>query len=438
MKKNRFAIVLLIILLVGVSSGLSAAGTSETGTGADSGPVSLRFSWWGNETRHKATIAVIDQYMDKNQDIQIAAEYRGKSEREKVATELAGGTVPDIVQLNPPWMGDFTSAGDFFEDLSQYTSILDIKGFSKQFLADYGTYNGKLIALPSGLNARTSIINKTLAQKFNIPTSMDTVWTWDDFHAIGKKVNEQDPKKYFLNADTVDMTEFILLPYLVQLTGNQLIKDDYTRGFSADQLKDTLLYISTLYSDKVVIPVQEGNVFLHSIWTNPKWISGDIVLEFSWTSLYNAVAGDMKDEASTFILPVMKKAKDSGLIIVPSQLFAISKNSTNPQEAVKFLNYFVNDIEAGKILGDVRAVPPVDKVQAACESAGLIDENIIKATVYAQKNQGLYRNDLSSNAEIVKVLNDAIEKVAYDPKVIDKATADTIKLIDYILNELKS
>lgn len=434
-KKNRFVIILLVAILA--SSGLFAAGVSEKGSAVANSPASLRFSWWGNDTRHKATIAVIDQYMEKNPNVQIAAEYRGKSEREKVATELAGGTVPDIVQLNPPWMGDFTSAGDFFEDLGQYASILDTKGFSKQFLDDYGTYNGKLIALPSGLNARTSIINKTLAQKFNIPTSLDTVWTWDDFYTIGKKVNAQDPKKYFLNADTVDMTEFILLPYLVQLTGNQLIKDDYTRGFSSDELKGTLSYISKLYTDKVVIPVQEGNVFLHSIWTNPKWISGDIVLEFSWTSLYDAVAGDMKDEAATFILPVMKGAKDSGLIIVPSQLFAISKKSKSPQEAIKFLNYFLNDIEAGKILGDVRAVPPVDTVQAACESAGLINENIIKATVYAQKNQGLYRNDLSSNAEIVKVLNDTIEKIAYDPKVIDKATSDAIKLIDYILNELK-
>ncbi|WP_320128852.1 ABC transporter substrate-binding protein [uncultured Sphaerochaeta sp.] len=437
-KGSRIVVGLMIAMLAVASSGLFASGASEKDATTDSGPVSLRFSWWGNDSRHKATIAVIDQYMAKNPNVQIAAEYRGKSEREKIATELAGGTVADIVQLNPPWMGDFTSAGDFFADLGQYSSILDTKGFSKQFLDDYCMYNGKLIALPTGLNARTSIINKTLANKFGISTSLDTTWTWDDFVNIGKKIQEQDPEKYLLNADSVDMTEFVLLPYLVQLTGNQLIKDDYTRGFSADEFKNALSFISKLYTEKVVIPAQEGNVFLNSIWTNPKWLNGNIVMEFSWTSLYDAVAGDMKDDMGTFILPVMKNAKNTGLIIVPSQLLAISNKSKAPMEAAKFINYFLNDLEAGKTLKDVRAVPPVDTVQEACESAGLINENIIKATVYAQKNQGLYRNYLSSNAEIVKVLNDAVEKVAYDSNSIDKVTNDSIKLIDYILNELKN
>jgi oligogalacturonide transport system substrate-binding protein len=375
--------------------------------------------------------------MKQNPNVQIACEYRGKSEREKIATELAGGTVADIVQLNPPWMGDFTSAGDFFVDLNKYDSILDTSGFSKQFLQDYGVYDGKLIGLPTGLNARTSIINKDLAQKFGIPTSMDTSWTWDDFYTIGKTVHAQDSSKYFLNADTVDMTEFLLLPYIVQRTGNQLIQNDYKRGFSEAQLQEVLQYIGKLYKDSVVIPVQEGNVFLNSVWTNPKWINGDIVLEFSWTSLYGAVAGDKHAQMSTFILPVHKDAKNTGLIITPSQLLSVSNRSKNPEEAVKVFNYFFNDIEAGKILGDVRAVPPVESVQKACKDAGLINENIIKATDYAQKNQGLYRNDLSSNAEIVKVLNDAVEKVAYDPSSADVAASEAIKLIDYILAELK-
>lgn len=404
---------------------------------APSGPTTLRFSWWGNDTRHKATIAVIDQYMAKHPDVTIEAEYRGKSEREKVATELAGGTIADIVQLNPPWMGDFTSAGNFFVDLTKYSSVLDTSGFARQFVQDYGVYNGTLIALPTGLNARTMIINKTLAQEMGIPTSMDTKWTWDDFYSIGKKVHERDGEKYMLNADTVDMTEFLLLPYLVQKTGKQLIGDDYVRGFSSDDLKEVLTYIAKLYTDKVVQPASEGNVFLNSIWTNPKWIKGDMVVEFSWTSLYGAVTGDCKDEMGVFILPVMENAKNSGLIITPSQLLAISSKSRNPEAAAAFLNYFFNDEDAGKTLKDVRAVPPVAGIQKTCESAGLIDPNIIEATQYAQANQGLYRNANSSNAEIVKALNDAVEKVAYDAKTVDSATSEAIKLIDYVLAELK-
>ncbi len=427
-------ICIMIMLLAALP--MFANGSSENSESAD-GKVNLRFSWWGNDARHKATMEVIDKYMEENPNVQISAEYRGQSEREKIATQLAGGTVADIVQLNPPWMGDFTSTGNgFFEDLTQYSDVLDISGFDAQFLKDNGTFNGQLIGLPTGVNSRTCIINKTLAEQFGIPTSMDTEWTWEDFYEIGKTVHEKDPSKYFFNADTVDMTEFVLLPYLVQRTGNQLIQDDYTRGFTEDELKEVLTYIAKLYSDGVVVPVEEGNVFLNSIWTNPQWLNGNIVLEFSWTSLYDAVTADVNAEMGTFILPVLEDAKNTGLIITPSQLLSISSTSKNKEEAAKFLNYFFNDPEAGLILGDVRSVPPVDSIQQLCEDEGLIDAEIIKATQYAQENQGLYRNTLSGNSEIVKVLNDAVEQVAYDSNAVDKAAADAVKMIDYILDEM--
>ncbi|MCI6673030.1 MAG: ABC transporter substrate-binding protein [Spirochaetaceae bacterium] len=442
MKKHKMFGLLFILAMASL---VFAQGEKEKGspsqalTQAESaGPKSIRFSWWGNDSRHKATIDVINLFMKENPNIEVIAEYRGKSERDKVATELASGTVADVVQLNPPWMGDFTSNGDFFEALDNYSDVLDLSGFSKQFLEDNAVYGGKLVGLPTGVNARTAILNKTLAEKFGVPTSMDTKWTWDDFYTIGKEIHEKDPSKYFLNADTVDMTEFLLLPYLVQLTGNQLIKDDKTRGFTESQLVEVLSYIAKLYKDGVVIPVQDGNVFLNSVWTNPKWLNGDIMYEFSWTSLYGAVTNDVAkgNEMSTFILPCMTDAKNTGLIIVPSQLLAVSSKSAHKQEAVKFLNFFFNDVDAGLILKDVRSVPPVAKVQDACQKAGLINGNIVKATQYAEENQGLSRNSLSSNTEIVKVLNDAIETVAYDPNAVEKIAKESIKMIDYILSEL--
>ena len=435
---SRLIAVASIMLLVCMLP-VFAGGEAES-SGASDGTVNLRFSWWGNDARHKATIEVIDKYMAENPGVVISAEYRGQSQREMIATQLAGGTVADIVQLNPPWMGDFTADGNrFFEDLTQYSDVLDISGFDAQFLKDNGTYNGVLIGLPTGVNARTAIINRTLAEQFGIPTSLDTKWTWKDFHDIGMTVHQQDPEKYFFNADTVDMTEFVMLPYLVQRTGNQLIQDDYTRGFSQEDLEEVLAYISSLYADGVAVPIQEGNVFLNSVWTNPDWLQGNIVCEFSWTSLWDAVTGDIAEgyEMGAFILPVLEDAKNTGLIITPSQLLCISSTSQNKEEAAKFLNYFFNSPEAGLILGDVRSVPPVASIQQLCEENGLIDAEIIKATQYAQENQGLYRNALSGNSEIVKVLNDAVEKVAYDSSAIESAAAEAVDMIDYILAEMQ-
>ena len=70
--------------------------------------VQIRFCWWGNDQRTQATLKVIDMYMKKYPNVKIEAEYGGKSDAAKIATQLASGNIADVVQLNPPWMTDMT------------------------------------------------------------------------------------------------------------------------------------------------------------------------------------------------------------------------------------------------------------------------------------------------------------------------------------------
>ena len=59
--------------------------------------VTLRFSWWGGDTRHEATILAIETYMEQNPGITIEYEYMGfDSYYEKLLTQLSSNTQPDI------------------------------------------------------------------------------------------------------------------------------------------------------------------------------------------------------------------------------------------------------------------------------------------------------------------------------------------------------
>jgi oligogalacturonide transport system substrate-binding protein len=233
------------------------------------------------------------------------------------------------------------------------------------------------------------------------------------------------------------MVEFVLRPYLAQKTGKQFINDDYTLGITREDLAEVLNYIASLYTDNVVIPAAEANVFRHSPWTNPRWINGEMVYQLSWTSVYASLVNESGDERGTFILPARNDAKDTGLVVTPSQLYGISNKSKAENEAVRFLNFFLNDIEAGKILGTTRAIPPSAPVRNAIMSAGLIDQNIVTATDYAQKNRGITPNTLSTNAEITQTLEDAVEKVSYNPAEVNAAADQAFKLIENILTGLK-
>lgn len=411
----------------------SQAAPAETATTQE--PVTLRFSWWGNDARHEKTLKVIEMYQDKHPNITIEPEYRGKSEREKVATELGSGTSADIVQLNPPWMGDFVANGDFFVDLSQYN--FDVEGFDKNLIQDYCTYNGTLITLPSGLNARTYLMNKTKMDELGIACDMDAAWTWDDMITIGKTVHEKNADMYFLNADKVDLVEFVMRPYIIQKTGKFLIDDNYEPGFTKDDLKEALEYIAKLYGEGVVLPASEGNTFLNAVWTNPDWINGNLTSELSWTSLMAGAISDSQDTYVTTTLPVREDAVDTSIVVKPSQLYAVVKTSEHPAEAADFLNFMLTDEEAGKVLGDCRGVPPYKAVQDVCMNEGILDEKVIIATQYAQEHAGLYENTASTNAEITAVLQDAVETVSYDASKIDEAADQAMLLIEDILSTLK-
>lgn len=451
MKKwQRLATVSLVGLMV--ASALAACGggqksspsettASQTEAGLESGtsaepssePVTLRFSWWGNDERHEKTLEVIKMYEEQHPNVTIEPEYRGQSEREKIATELGSGTCADIVQLNPPWMGDFVANGDFFVDLSQYD--FDVEGFDDQMIQDYCTYNGTLITLPSGLNARTYLMNKTKLDELGIACDMDTEWTWEDIIEIGKTVHERNEEMYFLNSSKVNLVEFVLRPYIIQKTGKFLIDDNYELGFTRDDLAEALTYISRLFSENVTLPASEGNAFLNS--KNPDWINGKLLSELSWTSLMAGALSDLEDTFVTTTLPQREDAVDTSILVKPSQLYAITKSSEHPDMAADFLNFLLTNEEAGKVLGDSRGVPPYKAVQDMCMEEGVLDEQIIIATQYAQEHAGLYENAASTNAEVTEVLEDAVETVSYDASQVDAATDQAMALIEDILSTLK-
>ena len=83
---------------------LSACGTAQSGKN------SIRFSWWGGESRHQATSAAVSQFMSANPDITVSCEYGAWSGWEEAcAAALYAGTEPDVMQVNWNWITDYNS-----------------------------------------------------------------------------------------------------------------------------------------------------------------------------------------------------------------------------------------------------------------------------------------------------------------------------------------
>ena len=68
-------------------------------TWASDEPIELRIAWWGSQSRHDRTIAVIEMFEELHPNIDIVYEFSGWDDHwVKMATQAAGGNMPDIMQ----------------------------------------------------------------------------------------------------------------------------------------------------------------------------------------------------------------------------------------------------------------------------------------------------------------------------------------------------
>ena len=175
------------------SAATEAQETSAAGTAGQKEPVTLRFSWWGGDTRHEATIKAIELYMEKNPHVTIEYEYMGfDSYYQKLLTQLSGGTQPEIVSVDYKWIGDLIAQGKPFLNMNELPDQIDLSSFDTDFINEYCGQDGYLIGVPCGINGRGALYNTEFFEKYGLTTADD--WNWDDLLAAGSKVNEHSRK----------------------------------------------------------------------------------------------------------------------------------------------------------------------------------------------------------------------------------------------------
>lgn len=432
--------------LVGCSGGKDITAVESTGSGitdvkadGDKEKVTLRFAWWGDEGRHQATLEAIELYMNRNPHVTIEAEYGGfDGYQQKISTQLAGQTAPDIIQLNASWMPDYAKKGEFFVNLNEYSELLDLSGFDKGFLDGFCVFDGQLIALPTGMNARTAYINKAAAEKFGLEIDLNEQLTWEDYIEMGKKVQEQDPNSYLLVTDPRLTAIYVVKGYIQQKTGKQVINDDYSIGFDKEVLTEAFELVQRMYDEKVFEPIQDSAAFNDVFYTNPKVASGELVATFGWTSNLSELNGLIgEDNIQVIPIPIMEDAKDTALLVRPAQVMSIPSSSQNKEEALKFMDFLFNDEDAGRILGNVRSVPSVDKIRTMCEAENILDSNSVITIDYGIAHSGTPENGPTSNTEVESVLTNAVEKIAYHKGTPGEVADETMKLLEDTLNTLK-
>ena len=175
--KKRLLVSLVFFLLLSML--LLANGSSES-----SDKITLRFSWWGGDSRTAATMEAIQLYESLNPNVDIEAEYTAFSGYyQKLITQLASGNAPDLYQVDQGWVAELHARGNAFTDMNTLSAI-DVSTIPETMLNDYCIKDGKLVVLPLGYNGTVFLYNKTLlADYLNEDGTLGDL-TWEEFEAI--------------------------------------------------------------------------------------------------------------------------------------------------------------------------------------------------------------------------------------------------------------
>jgi len=181
MRVRTIAVVAGLAAVLGVTVAVSAAAGKTQG--ADSITVWLQpeaKSGW-----QAAVDAATTAFEAKHPGVQVNVEEQQWTEHlAKLDASLAGGTVPDVVELGNSEMAKYMAAGAF-ADLTSAKSAFPNSSTWLKGLTDSATYNGRLFGVPYYAGARAVIYNKALYKGAGITRTPRTL---DEFVADGQKL----------------------------------------------------------------------------------------------------------------------------------------------------------------------------------------------------------------------------------------------------------
>jgi oligogalacturonide transport system substrate-binding protein len=442
--------VLAVLLLALAVSGCSGAGTQKEPAGEPTessaavqspepqGDIAMRFAWWGADPRHKATLAALDAYHQLHPNITIEGEYSSiDTYYQKLVTQFAGGTAPDIIQIDYPWLADFGSQGQFFENLSDYGELIDLSKFDQDYLKGWCYYGDQLQGLPFAFNGYSMMFNKNVVSTAGIDLTEDSQWTWDKLVEEGVKFKEKYPDYVFLHSDTQTLEKNVFKPYLIQTYGGQYINSDYTMPFGKDNLVKAYNFVLELQDKGLIQPLSETAAFEGKIDQNPAWANGKAAICIRWaTDLIQLLNPNV--EMGVARLPVLEGATDTAINCKPSMLAAIYSGSKYKEEAAKFINWILLDRDATDIVTDCRGVPAVSDTREYLAGKDKLNPAMKKAIDIASKNAGTPQNGLNDNAEITSISQDVMSKVLFKKLTPEQGADEYIQRVGEKLESMKN
>lgn len=363
-------------LLLGGLGAAALAGL-PTFTARAQAPVRLRMTWWGSQERANRTNKVNQLYTAQHSNVTIDGESMGWGDYwPKLATQVVGRNAPDLIQMDYRYLFEYGRRGALLALDKYIPQPLEIGAWDSKFV-DVGKADGKLYGVNFGANSSALVYSQTRLSELGLaPPTPET--TWSELARLGeeitKKVNRPD---YYGLCDSC-MREPSFEIFLRQ-KGKLLYNADDKLGFGTADTEEWLALWQEMRDRKACVPIEVQAMYQDSIETSALSM-GKAAMDFPHSNQLVAYQRMNREKLDLTMLPTTGKDAKPGQYLKPSQLLSVYARSRNPEEAVKLLNFFVNDAAAGEVLGVERGAP-ISEAQRGAVKNGM-DETSKQLVAY--------------------------------------------------------
>ncbi len=364
------AIAALALILTGCGSNPEAG---KVGTVDD--PVTIRFAWWGNDARAKTTQEVIKDFEAANPTIKVQGENSEfGSYWDKMATQIAGGTTPDVFAMSGAYPGEYASRGVLL-DLDRVKDQLDTSKFPEEAL-DLGRMDGTHYTITAGVNALAMVVDPKVFQAAGVELPDDDTWTWDEYAAIAAEITKESPPGTF--GATQAANDSVLAAWARQ-NGEALYTDDGKKLGISEDTATTFFELNRKLMETGGGPSASQTVEDASAQPEMSLLGqGKQAMRISWSSQVGAYSSD-----DLVMMKLPGESKKPGTWLRSSMEYAISSKSAHPQEAAMFIDYLVNNVDAATKIKSDRGMPANTELKAAITP--LLSESQKKDAAYLDR-----------------------------------------------------
>ena len=354
--RRQAAAVAAALALVGGVAGCGSSG-SGGGTGSSANPVTIRFVWWGNDDRAKATNSAIQLFEQRNPTIKVQTEYSAyDAYYQKLSTQIAGGAAPDLLQIDRANLGEYAGRHALV-NLGQYVGkTVKVDQIAPELLAG-GKVGGTQYAIPGGQLTQMLAYDPAKFSKAGVTVPPAGSWTWTQFASDMAKVDAA--------AGTPGTTDFgwaiDWFEVWLHQHGKSLYTDDGKLAFTQADLVQFWTMTGDMRAKKAVSAPQ-ATTKMDGSMPNSAFVTKQSASEINYDSSLTAYLSSYGAPVQATALPT--DGGGSGMAALASVSFAVAQSSAHKDAAVKLMDFLTNDPDAGNLLGATRGLPPNLKIRA--------------------------------------------------------------------------